>query len=78
MDGLIREMNSPRGRILRIVLGAEMLAIGIYFGGVLGWSIALAGLVPMVPAFWLKPTLVSDAARENSFSAARRAAHGET
>ena len=52
MDTLIREMNSPRGRVFRIVLGAEMIAMGLYFGGILGWGVALAGLVPMVPALF--------------------------
>lgn len=52
MEKLIREMNSPRGRIFRSVLGAEIIAIGLYFGDVMGWGVALAGLVPMVPAFF--------------------------
>jgi len=52
MDTFIQAMNSPRGRILRILLGAVMITLGWYSGGVLGWSIALAGLVPMVPAFF--------------------------
>jgi hypothetical protein len=52
MNTLIQKMNSPRGRIFRVALGAEMIAIGLYFGGVLGWGVALTGLVPMVPAFF--------------------------
>ena len=52
MDALICEMNSRRGRIFRIALGAELIAIGLYFSGPLGWLVALVGLVPMVPAFF--------------------------
>jgi len=52
MDKFVSQMNSPRGRILRIVLGAAMFAIGLYLNGILGWGIALAGLVPMVPTFF--------------------------
>ncbi len=52
MDTFFQEMNSRRGRVFRILLGAEMIAIGLYFGGVLGWGVALAGLAPMAPAFF--------------------------
>ena len=52
MDEFIRLMNSPSGRIFRIVLGAEMMVFGLYFGGILGWGIVLIGLVPMGPAFF--------------------------
>jgi Protein of unknown function (DUF2892) len=52
MVDIIQTMNSPRGRTFRIVLGAEMIAIGLYFDSILGWSVALAGFVPMVSTFF--------------------------
>ncbi len=52
MKNWIAVMNSPRGRIFRIALGAELIVIGMYSGGPLGWLVALVGLVPIVPAFF--------------------------
>ncbi len=52
MDAFVCEMNSRRGRIFRIALGAKLIAIGLYFGGALGWLVTLMGLVPIVPAFF--------------------------
>jgi hypothetical protein len=46
--GFARLMASPLGRGGRIVLGVVLIALGIgIVGGVLGWIIAIAGLLPL-------------------------------
>jgi len=52
MYAFIRLMNSPGGRLGRIVLGAVMFTFGLRRGGIVGTIIAVASLVPMVPAFF--------------------------
>ncbi len=43
-----RFMASPLGRGGRIVLGLALIALGIgKVGGVLGWALAIAGLLPV-------------------------------
>ena len=46
--GFARFMASPVGRGGRIVLGLVLIAVGIgVLGGVLGWIVAIAGLLPL-------------------------------
>jgi hypothetical protein len=46
--GFARFMASPLGRGGRIVLGLALIGWGIgILGGVLGWVIAIAGLLPV-------------------------------
>jgi hypothetical protein len=46
--GLARFMASPWGRAGRILLGLALVLWGIArVGGVLGWVIAIAGLLPL-------------------------------
>jgi hypothetical protein len=45
--GFARFMASPLGRGGRIVLGAVLIVIGLVVGGVIGWIIAIAGLLPL-------------------------------
>lgn len=46
--GFARFMASPVGRGGRIVLGIVLIAVGIgAVGGVAGWAIAVAGLLPL-------------------------------
>ncbi|MDO8532816.1 MAG: DUF2892 domain-containing protein [Dehalococcoidia bacterium] len=46
--GFARFMASPVGRGERIVLGIVLIAVGIgAVGGVAGWAIAVAGLLPL-------------------------------
>jgi hypothetical protein len=46
--GFARFMASPLGRGGRIVLGLALIALGIgIVGGVLGWVMAVAGLLPL-------------------------------
>lgn len=44
-----RFMASPFGRLLRIAGGVAMILVGIMaFGGIGGWILAVAGLVPLL------------------------------
>ena len=46
--GFARLMASPLGRGGRIVLGLALIVLGIgIVGGVTGWVIAIAGLLPL-------------------------------
>ena len=46
--GFARFMASPLGRGSRIFLGLALMVWGIGFvGGVLGWAIAIAGVLPL-------------------------------
>jgi len=42
-----RFMASPLGRGGRIVLGLGLIVLGLVIGGVIGWVIAIAGLLPL-------------------------------
>lgn len=42
-----RFMASPLGRGARIVLGLGLIVLGLAVGGVIGWVIAIAGLLPL-------------------------------
>jgi hypothetical protein len=42
-----RFMASPLGRGGRIVLGLGLIVLGLAVGGVIGWVIAIAGLLPV-------------------------------
>ena len=42
-----RFMASPLGRGTRIVLGLGLIVLGVAVGGVIGWVIAIAGLLPL-------------------------------
>ncbi len=44
---LARFMASPLGRGARIVLGLGLIVLGVAVGGVIGWVIAIAGLLPL-------------------------------
>ena len=46
--GFARFMASPLGRGGRIVIGLALIALGVgIVGGVAGWIIAIAGLLPL-------------------------------
>ncbi|MCL6645095.1 MAG: DUF2892 domain-containing protein [Dehalococcoidia bacterium] len=45
--GLATFMASTAGRLLRVVLGIVLIAIGVTIGGPAGWVIAVIGLVPI-------------------------------
>ena len=46
--GFAHFMASPLGRGLRIVLGLALIVLGIgMVGGVAGWVMAIAGLLPL-------------------------------
>lgn len=40
-------MSSPAGRVLRIVAGAALIAVGLLSGGTGGIVLAVVGLVPL-------------------------------
>ena len=42
-----RFMASPLGRGGRIVLGLGLIVLGLAVGGVIGWVIDIAGLLPL-------------------------------
>ena len=49
MKGFFRFMASPAGRVVRIVAGIILIALGLgLVGGVGGWVLAIVGLVPLV------------------------------
>lgn len=54
MNSLIQFMNTWTGRIARIVLGFVLIYVGLVFmgGGILGYVVALVGVVPIVMAVW--------------------------
>jgi len=41
-------MSKPAVRFLRIVAGLLLIGLGLYFGNVLGYVIAVVGLVPIL------------------------------
>ena len=48
MDALIRFMNNPLGRLLRVGLGVAIVAYGLMgLGGSTGWIVAEIGLIPI-------------------------------
>jgi Inner membrane protein YgaP-like, transmembrane domain len=48
MNGLFRFLGSPMGRVVRIVAGLVLIAIGLlWIHGVVGWILAIIGLVPL-------------------------------
>ena len=42
-----RFMASPLGRGGRIVIGLGLIVLGLVVGGVVGWVVAIAGLLPL-------------------------------
>lgn len=44
---LVRFMSSAAGRVLRIVLGLVLVAVGYLLGGTAGIVLAIVGLVPI-------------------------------
>lgn len=44
---LARFMSSGAGRLLRILAGVLLIAIGVAVGGPAGWVLAVVGLVPI-------------------------------
>lgn len=46
--GLAKFMASPAGRLLRVVLGLVLIAVGFAVGGTAGWVIGIIGVVPIV------------------------------
>jgi hypothetical protein len=48
MKALFRFLASPTGRVVRIVAGLVLIAIGlVWVHGVGGWILAIVGLVPL-------------------------------
>jgi hypothetical protein len=48
MKGLFRFMASPAGRVVRIVAGIVLIAVGLgLVQGIGGWILAIIGLVPL-------------------------------
>ncbi len=45
--GFARFMASPMGRGGRIVLGLGLIVLGFVIGGMTGWIVAIAGLLPL-------------------------------
>ena len=53
MSGLVNFMNGGTGRVLRVILGVVIIALGLqYVGGTGGTIIAVIGLVPIVMGVW--------------------------
>jgi hypothetical protein len=49
MKGLFRFLAGPMGRVVRIVAGLALIAIGLlWIHGVVGWIVAIVGLVPLL------------------------------
>jgi Inner membrane protein YgaP-like, transmembrane domain len=48
MDGLFRFLASSAGRATRVIAGAALILIGLlWVNGVVGWILAIVGLVPL-------------------------------
>jgi hypothetical protein len=49
MKAVFRFLASPTGRLVRVVAGLVLIVVGIaVVGGVIGWILAIIGLVPLV------------------------------
>jgi hypothetical protein len=49
MDAFIGFMNTPVGRIARIVAGLALVGCGLFaLGGTVGYIVAAVGLIPLV------------------------------
>jgi hypothetical protein len=49
MKAVFRFLASPTGRLVRVVAGLVLIVVGIaVVGGVIGWILAIVGLVPLV------------------------------
>jgi hypothetical protein len=48
MKGIFRFLASSAGRVVRAVAGLALIVVGIaVVGGVVGWILAIVGLVPL-------------------------------
>ncbi len=48
MNALFRFLASPAGRLVRVVAGIVLIAVGLFLvQGVGGWILAIIGLVPL-------------------------------
>lgn len=48
MNALFRFLASPAGRVVRVVAGIVLIAVGLFLvQGVGGWILAIIGLVPL-------------------------------
>ena len=48
MKGIFRFLASSAGRVVRAVVGLALIVVGIaVVGGVVGWILAIVGLVPL-------------------------------
>ena len=45
---LVQLLASPQGRLARGMLGLALIALGVRLSGVLGWTIAAIGLIPLL------------------------------
>ena len=45
---VVRWMASPQGRLARGLLGLVLIAWGVRTSGMLGWTIAAIGLIPLL------------------------------
>jgi len=45
---LVRFLASPQGRMLRVFLGLVLIASGVRASGMLGWTIAAIGILPLL------------------------------
>ena len=48
MNPFPKFMASPAGRIIRVVAGIVLVALGYFMHGVGGWIVGIVGLVPLV------------------------------
>ncbi len=46
--GFAKFMSSAWGRILRIVAGLVLIYLGLYFNNIVGYILALVGLIPLL------------------------------
>ena len=48
MNGFFRFIAGPVGRLIRVIAGLALIVIGLWLiQGVVGWILALVGLVPL-------------------------------
>jgi hypothetical protein len=49
MKGIFRFLASSAGRVVRAVAGLALIVVGLaVVGGIVGWILAIVGLVPLV------------------------------
>lgn len=49
MNAFFRFIAGPAGRLIRIIAGVALIAIGLWLvQGVVGWILAIVGLVPLL------------------------------